>query len=394
MHNTRAARAASLARRPNRQRRGLRLRQESLIQSKGCECRRHRTTRVDRNSVRAADMNRDRSRNRLLVHIGYPKAASSWLQKHIFSGLDATFAPFGGPTPEGSVYAYTKAGSEILFDVPDKGYRTAGQFVSPFSFDAKNRGDLIQSQLATDGRVTCLSNEAWAGHPFSGGVLGPIFAARIHQCAPEAKILVVTRNQPEMILSSYFHYLVKRQMACSLQEFMRPRKWIAESGFSPYYFDYSALIAHYDALFGEANVICIPFEIVKVSPRRFAEPIYRAFDAQAPSRLDSLGPENVRSIREAVALSRAPWTNRLHGNQWRRATPALHWLGKGLQWLLTGVVSEPAAKRQANALTDWIRAEVGDFYCAGNAWLARRMGVDLESLGYKVRKAAPPETAG
>lgn len=316
-----------------------------------------------------------------LIHIGYPKAASTWLQWNVFSGTDEVFAPLGGPRKKKS--GFFKPGQRIFFDYA----QTAGLnncSVSPFRFDAEEVSEKIRSDAAQDEKVTCLSNETWAGHPFSSGVLAPIFADRIHRCLPEAKILIVFRNQPEMIVSSYLHLITKGGGTCTLQEFMHPSRWEQTVSFSPFYFDYSTLVSHYDGLFGEANVICLPFELITTSPMSFAEPIYRAFGATAPDHLGAALPENARPIVQAAALSRVPRINMLRGETLLGSSRMARGTYKALLTALSATSSERTARRRIEQMRAWVRSEVGDFYCTGNTWLANRTGYDLGRLGYAV----------
>lgn len=108
-----------------------------------------------------------------LVHIGYPKAASSWLQRIIFSGVDSRILPLDKSRV---VNGTCKSGGEIFYDQNPPGL--TGSLENSCQVSAFGLFDSNQARYEVDARTnpnavwTCLSNETWTGHPYSGGLTG------------------------------------------------------------------------------------------------------------------------------------------------------------------------------------------------------------------------------
>ena len=188
-----------------------------------------------------------------LVHIGYPKAASTWLQSSLFSGIDPHIQPLKNNLSNSG--EYQKSGGKLFFSSPlANDYQYLPSLISPFDFDAEEIKKEIAERTPEDTKITCLSNEVWTGHPFSGGITGREFADRIHAVLPQAKILIVIRRQEDMILSAYGHFLDKAGGICSLERFLMSGFHTQISWHSPLYYRYDLLINYYFQLFGENNV--------------------------------------------------------------------------------------------------------------------------------------------
>ncbi|SDP63217.1 hypothetical protein SAMN04488061_3551 [Filomicrobium insigne] len=299
-----------------------------------------------------------------LVHIGYPKAASTWLQTHVFSGVVPAICPLRNSGRKDRAYA--KSGGELFYD------RDAfGTFVNVFQFNSTGIRAQIESRTDECAPVTVLSNEGWCGHPFAGGVTGKAFAERIHAALPEATILIVVRNQPDMIVSIYLHFLTQEGGNLTLHEFIRPVKWVHRPSFALSHLSYMNLIHCYDGLFGRDRVVVVPFELIKRSPEAFVKPIFEAVDVPVPEALPT-GAENARNIKHAVAINLIPRLNSGH--------PVVQSaFGAAAKFL-----PERFAKRRRAEMINYLQGELGDYYKASNRELQARMKCDLKSLGYLV----------
>lgn len=92
-----------------------------------------------------------------------------------------------------------------------------------FEFDAESERESIFSRIKHERNLTVISNEDYVGHPFSGAVLGEQFGRRIHGTLPEAKILIIIREQRKMVLSHYAHFLTKSHARLGLKQFLFPK---------------------------------------------------------------------------------------------------------------------------------------------------------------------------
>ena len=113
------------------------------------------------------------SNPRPLIHIGYPKAASTWLQQVIFKDENAGFLdPWGVHSLE--------ALKQFAFP-------------NPFRFSAESARQVFEPGLQEAARkelVPVLSREALVGNPIWGHYWGKDVADRMHAVFPEAKIFI------------------------------------------------------------------------------------------------------------------------------------------------------------------------------------------------------------
>jgi len=140
------------------------------------------------------------SNTRILIHIGYPKCASSWLQQVMFADKQTGFL------------AYWGAKSKIA----------KKQFVKPIdsSFDADTLRRTFKSGLqeaTQQNLIPVLSHEHLSGDLMRKSWKKEV-ADRIHKTFPEARILVIIREQKSILLSAYGQ-CIKFGMTPTIEEF-------------------------------------------------------------------------------------------------------------------------------------------------------------------------------
>lgn len=176
-----------------------------------------------------------------LIHIGYHKTATTWMQRQLF-------------TPE---HGYVQiAGHEEV----------STHVVGPhgLSFSPKPMKMLIseKSKMALNGQVAVISSEILSGNLFYGGRESDIFAQRLKAIAPEARILISIRSQKHILTSVYMQYLIRGGT-------LPPKKFFCETtefgyfGFASAHFEFDRLISHYQLLFGRENVYILTQESLK-----------------------------------------------------------------------------------------------------------------------------------
>lgn len=174
----------------------------------------------------------------LLVHIGYHKTATTWLQLSLFC-------------PEHG-FAQVMSHDEIFADV-----------VMPhgLGFDASAARTLLKARRGQGaaGQADVISLEALVGHPFYGGRESDSFARRLNEIAPDARILITIREQCRMIASVYMQYL-RRGGTLSPQAFFAGEAAAGFFGFDAAHFEYDRLAGLYQSLFGSENVFVLPQE--------------------------------------------------------------------------------------------------------------------------------------
>jgi len=191
-----------------------------------------------------------------LIHIGYHKTGTTWLQRFLFDNPDAGFW---------GAFKRDKKSLELLV------------YTNSLDFDANECKryfyQLIRNAIANS-LVPVLSQERLSGSPHSGGYDSKEIANRLAGVFPEGKVLIVIREQTSMILSTYSQY-VNKGGPCPLTNYLqRPSQGRGKAPlFNFDHFKYHRLIGYYINLFGKANVLVLPFELLKDKPQDFVSQI-------------------------------------------------------------------------------------------------------------------------
>jgi hypothetical protein len=118
-----------------------------------------------------------------IVHVGFPKTASTWFQK--------AFYPH--------VRSPRYVGREKLFSA----------LIEPNALTFDPAGAVSTLGLKA-GEAVLLSDECLCGYLHNGGIDGMVtreFARRIKAALPDARIVIFLRSQPGMIVAAYQQYL-------------------------------------------------------------------------------------------------------------------------------------------------------------------------------------------
>lgn len=190
---------------------------------------------------------------RLLIHIGYHKTATTWMQRLLFM-------PVHGYHPLAShdqVFEHITAPHGLRFDpAPMQRLISEG----------------LKTVPATG--VPIVSSELLCGNPFFGGRESEVYAKRLKAIAPNARILISVRAQLQTLPSIYMQYL-SRGGTMSCKQFFEARPWLGYFNFDSCHFEYDRLVAHYQTLFGSENVHVLTQESIKTdmatAARRLAE---------------------------------------------------------------------------------------------------------------------------
>lgn len=303
-----------------------------------------------------------------LIHIGYAKAASTLLQSTLFSGKHPGFAPAGASGLGGIL----TTGSGRTRHVP------------AFNADLGPARAAIAAHPPAPGQALVLSNEDFAGHPFSGGVTAPLVADRALALLPGARILIVVREQRAMCLSAYAHYLTRVAGTASLDHFLAPELCLQAPTHHPQFYAFSHLVRWYVEAFGRDHVLVLPMEAVTADLPATARRIEGfAGVPHAPLTADQ-GRSNRRDYGEYAALRRFRGLNRLG-----RPNPNNGYSGRGIMGLRV-VLARLAQTLQSRAAAGrilardraTIEAALAPIITEDNARLQAYMDDDLAALGY------------
>jgi len=307
---------------------------------------------------------------KLLIHIGYPKTASSWLQKGIFQDKTAGFlAPWRSPSGE-----------------------AIAQFVIPnaFRFSAESVRKVLEPGLQEAARqnlVPVLSHEHLACNQIRGRYHGKEAADRLYATFPEARILVFIREQKSMILSSYRQYIRGGNgETATIQQFIGAE---TKPAFEPTcrldYLEYDLLIAYYQNLFGSENLLVLPFELIKIQPEDVLKEIIDFAEAKEINPTSITYPsKNVGFKAGTLAVKRR--LNHIIKEPNFGATTR-----RTLNWRIVDKISKTIDSIpfldgfHQGIENDWkqfIAEYVGDYFRLSNQRTSQLIGMNLADFGY------------
>jgi hypothetical protein len=303
----------------------------------------------------------------MLLHIGYHKTGTTFLQEHVFTRDKGFCSPWN---------VYT--GEAIEYFVLSHPSRFHSELV---------RGSFASAVEAAGGRdlVPVISHEDLNGHPLWSRYYGFQVAERLHATFPEARVLIAIREQKSMLRSLFGQYIVQDGM-WPITDFIGTGN--ERPGFRPIcrldHLEYDLLVDHYRRLFGPDRVLVLPFELLKRDSLRFEQQIHDF--AGTKQRAETyLPPENVGVGAMTLSVLRRlnQFTKKppLPGNDyfaWPRSYRAKLRICNMLERITPA--RWHAAKDQA--IKGFIAQRVGNYYHDSNRRLAEMTGLDLGSFGY------------
>ena len=198
----------------------------------------------------------------MLIHIGYHKCASTFIQRQIFVEKNGFAIALGrNLIQEKLIYP-----NELTYNHND-------------TLDIVKSNQILNPKL-----YPVISAERLSGNPHSGGYDSLIIAKRLKSIFPDAKILIIIRKQEDIILSCYKQY-IKMGGTYTLERYLNPpSKGIGRVPmFSTNYFLYHNLIKSYFDLFHSNNVIVYLFEDLISNPTKFLEELKHKLNIESPS---------------------------------------------------------------------------------------------------------------
>lgn len=305
----------------------------------------------------------DASADRLLVHVGYVKTGSTWLQARVLNNAQIGFCPAAGR-------------SDVRRLIIDP---------NPLWYDSACVAAALSGQVtkaAKHGRVPVLTHERLAGSPLTGGHDASIVADRLHLLFPECKIFIVIREQNSHILSIYNEY-VAGGGNCTLERFLFPPEGAKIPLFDFRFLEFHRLISYYLQLFGPERVCVLPFELFIRDATDFCRRLI-LFAGLEDVSVDMSGGV-VRPSLGALTVQLAPYFNHIMSRT--RAKPAA-WVNcprlQGMLRRFNAMVPEQLhAKARAHA-REFVAKAVNGRYRESNALTSKLTGFDLQAFGYDV----------
>ena len=301
-----------------------------------------------------------------LLHVGFPKTATTALQEHVFAGLPG-ICNLGKPNVPSSV---RDALRHIASD-------------DPGHFDRAHVTSLRQAvrEAKRDARAIVISHEGMTGSRRTLGgptrvmrekgfhALRKATAERLHESFHEdsVRILFTIREQRSWLLSTFADLVLRVGLSMDFDD------WIRRGLDSPddFYADpnFDRTIALYESLWGSDRVHVFVYEEMVADPDRFAQ---RLADLGALPRIEVEHRMRVlprTKTREQLSDPHNPYIVAERGNPGKRHSTLP---GVSIPTMLD------AASEQAVVL-----------HCAaGNTAISKRLGISLEKWGYEVDSAS------
>ncbi len=179
-----------------------------------------------------------------LIHIGFPKTGTTWLQTSVFCKM-----------------------KNIKLITPDKEI-----LVKLINTEIKTQE--LKKQYFTNYKNLLYSDPELSGliaFNWNNGKNKDIILSRLYELFPDAKILITIRNQPDFLASGYAYYIKKGGTYKFKNYFEKIKNH--QSGFSLDYLKYDNIISAYSEKFGENNIKIIPYEKLLDNKQKVIEEI-------------------------------------------------------------------------------------------------------------------------
>lgn len=206
----------------------------------------------------------------VLIHIGYHKTGTSWLQNELFIAGDTVFQPLSLKAKKQSTLAkhFIMDEDGYLLHSCDENTQVILQKLS----------ELREPMLKAGNKIPVISSERLSGNPHSSGFDAAMTAKRLHKIFPQAKILIVIREQSSFIVSNYFQYL-SAGGTHSISKYLAGKYDGKQPHFSPHHLSYHLLVQHYQVLFGTQQVLTLPYELFAADKPAFFDQLSKFVQA-------------------------------------------------------------------------------------------------------------------
>ncbi|MBD2394111.1 hypothetical protein VKI22_17895 [Cyanobacterium aponinum UTEX 3221] len=301
--------------------------------------------------------------NNLLIHVGYAKCASSWLQQYFFDNEQQGFL---------NLLSYR----ETFF-----------QFASTNSFDFESdqvRQNLLSkiNQISQKGLIPVLSHEDLVGSPLCG-YWGKEVADRFYSTFPEAKIFIIIREQKSMLMSLYRQYIIVGGTA-TIDNFLginNTSKPFLETPMCLDFFEFDKLIEYYQNLFGKNKVLVLPLELLKFNQQLFFEKLLNFLNISNVPNID-IKPSNIG--HQGLELMYMRFFNRLAGPSYEENLGRLvknKFLYKPMK-IISNLLPLKLHEGIENHWKESINERVKNTFNFSNQKTSHLIGFDLKELGY------------
>ena len=305
----------------------------------------------------------------VLVHVGFPKTLSSWLQ-------EKWFRPENG-------FLTVMDPVRVQLDIIDP---------TPFRFSIDGALHSIEAaeQGADEHLTPVITSEALSGHMFCGGFDGKENIERVAKLATRAKILLIVREQRALIRSLYKTLINFGNMPHSIDRVLQPVAPRFAPQFNLDFLRFDTRVAYYQRLFGRDNVKVLPYESFVENPADFLRRVseFAGVQEQFASR-----PSEIRTserINPGIPLGNIHlirWYNRFFLNtpfNYAEFPLSGRLLRKGRPSLKKIRIPRRINKRLEKRFAEKVLVNTRGKFGASNRRLRALTGLDLGSYGYEL----------
>ena len=226
-----------------------------------------------------------------LIHVGFYKTASSWMQQFLFK----------------QEYGFTVAMNPVEVQISLIEPR-------PFRFNPEQALGLYQGRLEGSDPLSTpvISVESLSGGLLNAGYDAKQNADRLRATFPEAKILLVTREQ-KSLLRSLYKSMVTWGNPFGISRLLEPLDYPQLHDFHLDFLRFDLLADHYCSLYGSENVLVLPYEMFQQTPRPFLKRLFEHCGMEYGDVLEN-PPPLLRRVNKNVSLSAIGyqrWLNRI-----------------------------------------------------------------------------------
>jgi len=300
-----------------------------------------------------------------LIHIGYHKTGTTWLQHEFFAVQPG------------------------IYMVPRD--RIVEAFVAPgaFSFDPQRARRIVSPP---GGERLLISMEALSGYPHNAGLNGCLsrdMVRRLHEAFADAEIIVMLRSQPEIIAAAYAQYVRcgGTYSAGRYTGLIRPpRRPDKSPRFSFDHFEFLPLLRLYRDSFGAQSLHVFLYERLRAEREAFVRQLAAATALEAPSPRHQNSPRRNASyrpglLRLARVLGRFSARDVAAKPYWIDV-PGAYWLQRGLTETLHRALPNRIGSDPERVLGATLVAHIRDRYAESNRRLAAEFGLPLNAYDY------------
>ncbi len=306
-----------------------------------------------------------------LIHIGFYKAASTWLQKRYFC----------------EQFGYQRVMDSLRLQV---------HYLDPK--EPEYQASASRARLAAQmepiiqrGLCPVISSEGLCGDLLRGGHNQQHNARRLREITEgEPRILLVVREQRQLLRSAY-KTLVYFGESRNISRLLQPLSASESPRFHPGFLCFDRLVELYQDLFSAPAVLVLPYEMFRDNPRAFLRRIreHVGLEAVADSHFDSLPfkqklnasdklgfIEGQRVVNRLAGNARTDFSGRNNHSDFARVIRRIAWHKQHNRSLPVDNWLEQRFHARVEALTQGVFAD-------SNRRLQQLTGLDLAPYGYQ-----------